>query len=85
MTRIRYTILVFLFIVTGNIAKAQIDTVFWFAAPWVTPDHHWRDPIAFHFSTFNNPTTIRLQQPVLGYDTTFTVPANSLFSKTFIT
>lgn len=82
MTRIRYTILVFLFIVTGNIAKAQIDTVFWFAAPWVTPDHHWRDPIAFHFSTFNNPTTIRLQQPVLGYDTTFTVPANSLFSKT---
>jgi gliding motility-associated-like protein len=64
-------------------AKAQIDTTFWFAAPWVTPDHWWRDPIAFHFSTFNNATTtIRLFQPAGTYDTTFTVGANTLFSKT---
>lgn len=63
-------------------AKAQIDTTFWFAAPWVTPDHWWRDPIEFHFSTFNNPvTTIRLYQPAGTYDTTFTVTANNLFSK----
>lgn len=63
-------------------AKAQIDTTFWFGAPWVTPDHWWRDPIAFHFSTFNNPsTTIRLYQPAGTYDTTFTVGANTLFSK----
>ncbi|MBD3637095.1 MAG: PKD domain-containing protein [Crocinitomicaceae bacterium] len=63
-------------------AKAQIDTTFWFAAPWVTPDHWWRDPIAFHFSTFNNPTTtIRLYQPAGTYDTTFTVGANTLFTK----
>lgn len=62
-------------------SAAQIDTSFWFAAPWVTPDHWWRDPIAFHFSTFNNPTTIRVQQPASTYDTTFTVPANSLFTK----
>jgi gliding motility-associated-like protein len=62
-------------------AKAQIDTLFWFAAPWVTPDHWWRDPIAFHFSTFNNPTAVRIQQPVTGYDTTINIPANSLFSK----
>lgn len=66
----------------GSKLHAQVDTLFWFAAPWVTPDHHWRDPIAFHFSTFGNPTTIRLQQPVTGYDTTFVVAANSLFSKT---
>ena len=63
-------------------AKAQIDTTFWFAAPWVTPDHWWRDPIAFHFSTFNNPvTTIHLYQPSGIYDTTFTVGPNTLFSK----
>ena len=63
-------------------AKAQIDTAFWFAAPWVTPDHWWRDPIAFHFSTFNNPTTtIRLYQPAGTYDTTFTVGPNTLFTK----
>lgn len=62
-------------------ATAQIDTTFWFAAPWVTPDHDQNTPMAFHFSTFNNPTTIRLYQPASVYDTTFTVPANTLFSK----
>ncbi|UKN02994.1 PKD domain-containing protein [Paracrocinitomix mangrovi] len=62
-------------------AKAQIDTTFWFAAPWVTPDHDQNTPMAFHFSTFANATTIRLYQPAFTYDTTFTVPPNTLFSK----
>mgnify|MGYP000020168341 CR=1 FL=1 len=62
-------------------AKAQIDTTFWFAAPWVTPDHAGNVPMAFLFSTFGNATTIRLRQPASTYDTTFTVAANSLFSK----
>ena len=62
-------------------AKAQIDTTFWFAAPWVTPDHADNVPMAFLFSTFGNATTIRLRQPASTYDTTFTVAANSLFSK----
>lgn len=61
--------------------KAQVDTVFWFAAPWVTPDHASNVPMAFHFSTFNNTTTVRLRQPASTYDTTFTVNANSLFTK----
>ncbi|MFT5599981.1 MAG: gliding motility-associated-like protein [Flavobacteriales bacterium] len=61
--------------------NAQVDTAFWFAAPWVTPDHDQNFPMAFHFSTENNPTTIRLRQPASVYDTTFIVPANSLFSK----
>ena len=61
--------------------QAQVDTLFWFAAPWVTPDHDQNTPMAFHFSTFSNPTTIRLRQPAGTYDTTFTVAANSLFSK----
>src|SRR5688572_6107816 len=61
--------------------RAQIDTNFWFAAPWVTPDHWWRDPMAFHISTFNNPTIVNIKQPSSSYDTTFTVPANSLFTK----
>ncbi|MEX1002803.1 MAG: PKD domain-containing protein [Crocinitomicaceae bacterium] len=62
-------------------ARAQIDTAFWFAAPWVTPDHDQNQPMAFHFSTFANATTIRLYQPAHTYDTTFIVPANTLFSK----
>ncbi|HLP12780.1 MAG TPA: PKD domain-containing protein [Flavobacteriales bacterium] len=62
--------------------KAQIDTVFWFGAPWVTPDHWWRDPIAFEVSTFNYPsTTVRIQQPSSTYDTTFTIGPNTLFTK----
>ncbi|MEO9531183.1 MAG: PKD domain-containing protein [Crocinitomicaceae bacterium] len=62
-------------------AKAQIDTTFWFAAPWVTPDHADNVPMAFLFSTFGNATTIRLRQPASTFDTTFVVAANSLFSK----
>ena len=61
--------------------SAQVDTVFWFAAPWVTPDHAGNQPMAFHFSTFANATTIRLRQPASVYDTTFTVAPNALFSK----
>lgn len=37
--------------------------------------------MAFHVATFNNPTTVRIQQPASSYDTTFTVPANQLFTK----
>lgn len=59
---------------------AQIDTVFWFAPPWVTPDHWWKDDVKFHISTFNNATTIRIRQPASSYDTTFTVAANKNFN-----
>lgn len=65
-----------------NTARSQVDTVFWFAASWVTPDHDQNVPEAFYFSTFNNTTTIRLHQPAGTYDTTFTVAPNSLFTKT---
>ena len=75
-----FVVLSLVFVTSSNIS-AQIDTNFWFAAPWVTPDHDDRDPIYFHFSTFGTPTTVRIQQPASTYDTTFTVPANSLFSK----
>jgi gliding motility-associated-like protein len=74
-------IVLFVWFISTNEAKAQIDTTFWFAAPWVTPDHAQNFPMAFHISTFNNPTVVRLRQPASTYDTTFTVPANSLFSK----
>jgi len=82
MKGLKYIIITFVFLLSfSNKAKAQIDTVFWFAAPWVTPDHADNIPMAFHFSTFNNATTIRLRQPASTYDTTFVVPANALFSK----
>ncbi|MBK6526794.1 MAG: hypothetical protein IPG07_15315 [Crocinitomicaceae bacterium] len=82
MKKIRNILLIVAFVFTGaQELKAQIDTNFWFAAPWVTPDHWWRDPMAFHISTFNNPTIVNIKQPASTYDTTFTVPANTLFTK----
>lgn len=81
MKRFKQILLAMLLILSTGIVKAQVDTVFWFAAPWVTPDHDQNTPMAFHFSTFNNPTTIRLYQPASVYDTTFTVAPNTLFSK----
>ncbi len=59
---------------------AQIDTVFWFAAPWVTPDHDGNVQLAFRISSFSTPSTVRLQLPSQGYDTTFIVPANTVSS-----
>jgi gliding motility-associated-like protein len=73
-----FTLLVLFF--SPSKAEAQIDTAFWFAAPWVTPDHASNIPIALRISTFNAPTTVRVYQPAGTYDSTFVVPANSLNS-----
>jgi gliding motility-associated-like protein len=66
----------------------QIDTAFWFAAPWTTPDHWYREPIRIHISTFSAPTTtVRVRQPAAiapnRYDTTIIIPANTNFDYTF--
>lgn len=74
----------FLLIVLVTFSKpvlSQIDTVFWFAAPWVTPDHDGRIPQAFRISTFGHATTVRIKQPASAFDTTFTIGPNTLFSK----
>lgn len=60
--------------------QAQIDTLFWFAAPWVTPDHDGNTQLAFRISSFSNPSNVRLQLPAQGFDTTFVVPANTVSS-----
>ncbi|MBS1652175.1 MAG: PKD domain-containing protein [Bacteroidetes bacterium] len=62
--------------------KAQIDTSFWFAAPWVTPDHWWKDDIKFHFAGQPG-TIIRFRQPAYSgpskYDTTFVLDYTGTF------
>ena len=81
MKLLKYLILVLVLCkMSFNTVQAQIDTVFWFAAPWVTPDHDGNTQMAFRISTFNNPTNVRIQMPALTYDTTFFVAANSLAS-----
>ncbi|MGZ4037342.1 MAG: PKD domain-containing protein [Bacteroidia bacterium] len=69
-------------------AVSQIDTCFWFAAPWITPDHWWKDNVVLHISTFNSPsTTVRLRQPAAiapnRYDTTIVIGPNQTFDYTF--
>ncbi|MDX2360674.1 MAG: PKD domain-containing protein [Crocinitomicaceae bacterium] len=73
-------ILILLMLTNMGVSKvqAQIDSVFWFAAPWVTPDHDGNVQMAFRISTFGSPATVRIQQPAATYDTTFVIPANSL-------
>ncbi len=73
-------LLALIFTVGSFEGKAQIDSVFWFAAPWVTPSHAGNTPLVLRISTFNAPTTVRVYQPAGTYDSTFVVPANSLNS-----
>lgn len=60
---------------------SQIDTVFWFAAPWVTVGHANNVPVVLRLSSFNNATTVRVRQPASTFDTTFIIPANSLITE----
>lgn len=82
-------VLLVFFAIKITTSFAQVDTVFWFAAPWVTPDHWWRDEIKLHISTFSAPTTtVRVWQPAAiapnKYDTTIIIAANSNFNFTFM-
>lgn len=81
MKNLKYAILLLFFAkMCFTSLQAQIDTVFWFAAPWVTPDHDGNVQMAFRVSTFGAPATVRIQMPTATYDTTFTVPASGLVS-----
>ena len=81
MRLLKFIVLLVIFMKMGTTTvNAQIDTVFWFAAPWVTPDHDGNVQLAFRISTFGAPANVRIQLPTGTYDTTFVVPANSLAS-----
>jgi len=81
MKRLKYLILLFMLgQMTLSTVEAQIDTLFWFAPPWVTPDHDGNTQLAFRISSFSNPSNVRLQLPAQGFDTTFVVPANTVSS-----
>jgi len=62
-------------------STAQIDTVFWFAAPEVS-NSLGDDPIYLRFMTYQNPATITITQPANGGFTpiTLTIPANQVDS-----
>lgn len=74
-------LLLILLIAFSQPVLSQIDTVFWFAAPWVTTGHAGNTPVVMRLSSFNNTTTVRVRQPASTFDTTFTIPPNSLVSE----
>lgn len=81
-------ILFVVFTAKTTVSVAQIDTSFWFAAPWSTPDHTERHNIVVHISTFSTPaTTVHLRQPAAiapnKYDTTFVIGPNQTFDYIF--
>ena len=81
MKKVLNRILLVLLIVGSRPVLSQIDTVFWFAAPWVTVGHAGNTPVVMRLSSFGNATTVRVRQPASTFDTTFTIPANSLVSE----
>jgi gliding motility-associated-like protein len=83
MKKIKLYLVFLVSLLSVGTSFGQIDTIFWFASPWLTPDHTGIRPIQMHFSTFGNTTSIRIQQPSSTYDTTVVVPANSLYTKDF--
>ncbi len=82
----KFFILLLIFLCKLNTSFAQIDTAFWFAAPWVTPDHWWRDSIYMHFAGAPG-TLVKMRQPSATapnkYDTTFTIPSTGTFDYMF--
>jgi len=78
-TLVRYKLLSFVLalFVTGNLT-AQIDTLFWFAAPEVSSSEG-DSPIQMRFMTYEDPATVTLSLPANGTFTPLSVsiPANS--------
>jgi gliding motility-associated-like protein len=86
MKRSKLIILLIVLSCKLSVSLAQIDTAFWFAAPWVTPDHWWRDKIVMHFAGPAG-TVVKLRQPSAiapnKYDTVFTIPSSNTFDYEF--
>src|ERR1700756_3316817 len=76
----KITLVLALLFLKVSTSVAQIDTAFWFAAPWVTPSHAGNTPIVFRIATFGNPTAVRVHQIAGSYDTTINIAANTLYS-----
>jgi gliding motility-associated-like protein len=78
--------LLIFFLIKAGVSTAQIDTLFYFAPPWVTPDHDRKNPVIFHISSFSSPqTTVHISQPAspLSMDTTFVMGPGQLVDITY--
>ena len=74
-------LVVVLLLLWGNSAQAQIDTIFWFAAPEVSASVG-DNPIYLRFMTYANASNVNISLPANGGFTpiNLTIPANSVDS-----
>ncbi len=72
----RFITLFFLIIGGGVCSYAQIDNLFWFAAPDITSGHA-HNPMTFCFASFANPATVTISQPANPSFTPVTVNLNA--------
>ena len=63
LSTLQWLVLLATFLIGGGMnSHAQIDNVFWFAAPDISPTHQ-HNPITFCFTSFSNPATVTVSQP----------------------
>ncbi len=63
------------FLLTIFVAHAQIDDLFWFAAPDITAGHQ-HNPMTFCVTSFSNPATVVISQPANPSFTPITINLN---------
>ena len=64
-----------MFILCSVPLSAQIDNIFWFAAPDISPNHA-HNPITFCFTSFSTPATVTISQPANPAYTPVTINLN---------
>ena len=64
-----------MFILWSVPLSAQIDNIFWFAAPEISPNHA-HNPITFCFTSFSSPATVTISQPANPAYTPVTINLN---------
>ena len=65
-----------MFILLSVPLSAQIDNIFWFAAPEISPNHA-HNPITFCFTSFSTPATVTISQPANPAFTPVTINLNA--------
>ena len=68
-------LLIFLLVFVALGLRAQIDNLFWFAAPDISANHA-HNPITFCFTSFSSPATVTISQPANPAFTPVTVNLN---------
>ncbi len=62
----RKVLLLIILVVYGFISRAQTDTAFWFAAPDISSNLNWDQPILLRITANQQPCNVSISQPAVG-------------------